>query len=144
MVLGDGVTADPRLLLPIKLVTVTTPKRDKVTWEPSVANPQTYLSRWRTHLHPEACWLSDNGAPTGESVRTPACPGLWMEMPGICCHVEGMRICWVPAGQPCCMKANKQKQIKPLKEDESFLKSPLHFCFLAESKKIWQELPIIF
>lgn len=28
--------------------------------------------------------------------------GLWMDIPGICCHVEGMRICWVPAGQPCC------------------------------------------
>lgn len=37
----------------------------------------------------------------GESGTT-ACPGLWMAIPGICCHVEGMRICCVPAGQPCC------------------------------------------
>lgn len=64
-----------------------------------------------THLQPDACWLSDTGAPMGESGTT-AWPGLWMAIPGICCHVEGMRICCVPAGQPCCGNARTCKGLK--------------------------------
>lgn len=59
------------------------------------------------YLQPEVCWLSEMWAPMGGSGTT-ACPGLWMDMPGICCHVEGIRICCVPAGQPCCVSTCTQ------------------------------------
>lgn len=45
--------------------------------------------------------LSDSRVSRGDSVTTDWWLGLWMVMPGTCCHAEGMRICWVPAGQAC-------------------------------------------
>ncbi len=45
--------------------------------------------------------LSDSRVSGGDLVTTVWWLELWMAMPGTCCHAEGMRICWVPAGQAC-------------------------------------------
>lgn len=104
------MAADTRVLLArgVVLAAVTNPNKEPrlpiALLDFSIRIPEDMdansVSR-QTHLQPEACWPSEVGAPMGESGTT-ACPGLWMVMPGICCHVEGMRICCVPAGQPCC------------------------------------------
>lgn len=45
--------------------------------------------------------LSDSRVSRGDSFTTGWWLELWRVMPGTCCHAEGMRICWVPAGQAC-------------------------------------------
>ena len=105
VVLCGSVTADATFLLAGAIILAAMMTPEKRSWhfhvndKPPLLDIQEELLGW-THLHPGACWLSDTGAPS-ESVTT-ACPWLWMDIPGICCHVEGMRICCVPVGQPCC------------------------------------------
>lgn len=102
MALRGGVTANARVLLAdaVKLASMTTPvQRKHVRFDLQRRCTASERSWTSTHLQPGICWLSDTAPPIGELATT---AWLWMVMPGSCCHVEGMRICCVPAGHPCC------------------------------------------